>query len=83
MIHVILPEEKKYQTRKAMHMIHPILSQSCYPEVIQWRAIENSLERDFTVTDQSSIAADQIKYKQITFLQDLYSTSYKHMQKIY
>ena len=41
------------------------------------------MDRDFTITKQSSIVAEKIKSKQITFLQDLYKTEYKHLQNVY
>ena len=41
------------------------------------------MDRDFTVAKQSSIMAEKMKSKQITFLQDLYKIEYKHLQNVY
>ena len=73
---MIVPEEKKAQVRKALKTIYPSLSQPHYPEGVQWRAIENIADRDFTVTEQ-------MKYEQSTLLQDLCSTSYKNLQHLH
>ena len=40
------------------------------------------MDRDFTVTEQSSIVAEEIKFKQSVFLQDLCTTEYKHFQNV-
>ena len=82
-IHVLVPEDKKAQARKALKTVYPSLPQPHYPEGIQWRAIENIADRDFTVTEQASIVAERMKHKQSAFLQDLCSTSYKHLQNVH
>ena len=82
-IHVIVPEEKKTQTRKALKIIHHSLPHPHYQEGIQWRGIENIVDRSFTMTEQSSIVAKRMKYKQSTFLQNLCSTTYKHIKNIH
>ena len=66
-----------------MKTVYPSLPQPHYPEGIQWRAIENIADRDFTVTEQASIVAERMKHKQSAFLQDLCSTSYKHLQNVH
>ena len=81
-IHVVIPEDKKAQARKALKAIYPSRPHNNYPEGIQWRAIENIADRDFTVTEQSSIVAERMKFKQSAFLQDLCTTEYKHLQNV-
>ena len=56
-IHVIVPEDKKTQARKALKSIYSSRLHNNYPEGIQWRPVENIADRDFTVTEQSSIVA--------------------------
>ena len=79
-IHVMVPEDKKAQARKSLKTIYPSISSQYYPEGIQWRAIENIADRDFTVTKQSTIVAERMKFKQTSFLQDLCTTEYRHLQ---
>ena len=62
-IYVVVPEDKKVQARKALKAIYPSRPHNNYPEGIQWRAIENIADRDFTVTEQSSIVAERMKFK--------------------
>jgi len=62
-IHVVVPEDKIAQARKALKAIHPSRPHNNYPEGIQWRAIENIADRDITVTEQSSIVAERMKFK--------------------
>ena len=81
--HVIVTEEKKTQARKALKSIYPSLLHPHYLEGIQWEAIENIADSDLIVTEQASIVAERMKYKQSTFLQDLCSTSYKYLQNIH
>ena len=81
-IHVVVPEDKKAQARKALKKIYPSIPRQHYPEGIQWRAIENIADRDFTVTEQSTIVAKTIKYKQNAFLQDLCTTEYRNLQNV-
>ena len=78
-IHVMVPEDKKAQARKSLKTIYPNISSQYYPEEIQWRAIENIADRDFTVTKQSTIVAETMKFKQTSFLQDLCTTEYRHL----
>ena len=81
-IHVVVPEDKKTQARKALKEIYPSRPHNNYPEGIQWRVIENITDRNFTVTEQSSIVAERMKFKQSAFLQDLCTTEYKHLQNV-
>ena len=67
-IHVVVPEDKKAQARKALKAIYSSRPHNNYPECIQWRAIENIADRDFTVTEQSSIVSERMKFKQSAFL---------------
>ena len=69
------------QARKALKEIYPSPHNN-YPEGIQLRAIENIADRDFIVTEQSSIVAERMKFKQSAFLQDLCTTDYKHLQNV-
>lgn len=62
-IDVIVSEEKKPQTRKVLKAIHHSLPQLYYSERVQWRAIENVVDKDFIVTYKSSIIAEKKKYK--------------------
>ena len=78
----MVPEDKKAQARKALKKIYPSIPRQHYPEGIQWRAIENIADRDFTVTEQSAIVAETMKYKQNAFLQDLCTTEYRHLQNV-
>ena len=66
-VHVIVLEDKKAQSRKALKKIYHIISQPHYPGGIQWRTIDNMVARDFTVTAQSSIVVDLIKHKKAHF----------------
>ena len=81
-IHVVVPEDKKTQARKALKEIYPSRPHNNYPEGIQWRVIENITDRNFTVTEQSSIVAERMKFKQSAFLHDLCTTEYKHLQNV-
>ena len=77
-----IPKDKKAQVRKALKVIYPSIPRQHYPEERQWRAIENIADRDFTVIEQSAIVAERMKYKQNAFLQDLYTTEYRHLQNV-
>ena len=81
-IHVVVPEDKRAQARKALKTIYPSRPHNNYPEGIQWRAIENIADHDFTVTEQSSIVAERMKSKQSAFLQNLFTTEYKYLQYV-
>ena len=78
-VHVVVHEDKKYQARKTLKEIYPSTPRKQYPEGIQWREIENIADRDFTMTEQSSIVAERLKLKQNEFIQDLYTTEYRHL----
>ena len=78
----MVPEDKKAQARKALKKIYPSIPRQHYPEGIQWRAIENIADRDFTVTEQSAIVTERMKYKENAFLQDLCTTEYIHLQNV-
>ena len=47
----MLPEGKKAQARKSLKVIYQSIPRQNYPGGIQWRAIENIADRDFTVTE--------------------------------
>ena len=81
-IHVVVPEDKKVQARKALKVVYPSIPRHNYPEGIQWIAIENIADRDFTITKHSTIVAERMKFKQNAFLQDLYTTEYRHLQNV-
>ena len=49
-IHVVVLEDKRNQTRKALEAIYPSIPRQYYPEGIQWIAIENIVNRYSTVT---------------------------------
>ena len=49
---MVVPEDKTSQARKAFKSIYLSQPHNNYPEGIQWRAIENIVDRDFTVTEQ-------------------------------
>ena len=76
------PRRQKLQARKALKGIYPSRLHNNYSEGIQWRAIENIVDRNFTVTKQSSIVAKRMKFKHSPFLQDLCTTEYKHLQNV-
>ena len=48
-------QKKKHKLKKTLKNIYSSRPHNNYPEGIQWRAIENIMDRDFTVTKQSSI----------------------------
>ena len=48
---VVIPEDNKAQTRKALKSIYPSILRQNYPEGIQWRVIEKITDRDFTITE--------------------------------
>ena len=80
-MHVVVPENKKAQTRKALMVIYPSTPRHNYLEGIQWRAIENIADIDFTVTEQSAIVVERIKFNgKNIFLQNLCTTEYRHLQ---
>ena len=81
-IYVVVPEKKKAQARKALKEIYPSILRQNYSEDIQWRAIENIADRDFTVTEQSAIVVKGMKFKKNAFLQDLCTTEYRHLQNV-
>ena len=82
-IHVIVPEDKKNTSyRKVLKAIYPSRPNNNYPEGIQWRTIENIADHDFTVSEQSSIVVERMKFKHSAFLQDLCTTEYKHLQNV-
>ena len=81
-IHVVVPEDKKSPVRKALKAIYLSIPRKHYTEGIQWRAIENIADRDFTVSEQSAIVAERIKYKQNAFLQNLCTAEYRHLQNV-
>ena len=81
-IHVVVPEDKNFQAKKSLKVIYPSIPRQNYPEGIQWRAIENITDRDFTVTEQSAIVVEKIKCKQNTFLQNLCTTEYRHLKNV-
>ena len=62
-IHVVVPEDKKYQARKALKEIYSSIPRQNYSEGIQWRAIENIVDRFFIETEQSDIVVERIKFK--------------------
>ena len=74
----MVPEDKKAQARKALKVTYPSITHNNYLEGIQWRAIENITDREFTVT----IVAERMKFKHSAFLQDLCTTEYKHLQNV-
>ena len=78
----MVPEDKKAQARKELKKIYTSIPRQHYPEGIQWRAIENIADRDFTATEQSAIVAERMKYKQNAFLQDLCTTEYRHLHNV-
>ena len=69
-IHVVVSEDKKAQARKTLKEIYPSIPRQNYPEGIQWRAIENIADRDFTVIEQSAIVVERMKFKKNDFRQD-------------
>ena len=81
-IHVVVPEDKKCQTRKALKAIYPSISRQNCPEGIQRRTIENIADRDFAVMKQSTIVPERKKFKYNIFLQDLCTTTYRHLQNV-
>ena len=52
---------------KALKVIYPNIHHYNDSEGIQWRAIDNIADRDFTVTEQSSIVAERMKFKHSPF----------------
>lgn len=44
--------------------------------------IEKIADRDFAVIEQSSIAAEKMKFKHNYFFQNLCNTEYKHLQNV-
>ena len=62
-IHIVVPENTKAQARKALTAIYYSISQQHHPEGIQWQAIENIADGDFTVTEQSAIVAEMMECK--------------------
>ena len=81
-IHIVVLEDKTSQTRKSLKTIFPSIPRQNYPEDIQWRAIKNTAGRDFTITEQSTIVVERMRFKHNTFLQDLCTTDYRHLQKM-
>ena len=81
-LNVVFPEDKKFQAKQSLKAIYPSIPRQNYPEGIQWRAIENITDRDFTVTEQSAIVVEKIKCKKNTFLQNLCTTEYRHLKII-
>ena len=61
---MVVPEDKKAQTRIALKIIYSSIPRDNYLEGIQWRAIENIVDRGFIVIEQLSIVVEQIKFKQ-------------------
>ena len=49
---------------------------------MQWRTIESIADRDFTVTEQSLIVAERMKFTHSTFLQNLYIIVYTYLQNV-
>ena len=62
-IHVVVPEDKNIQASKALKATYPSRPRNNYLEGIQWRAIENIADHDFTVTEQLSIVVERMKFK--------------------
>ena len=81
-IHVVVPEGKIAQARKALKAIYPSIPRQNCPEDIQWRAFENIVDRDFTATEQSANVVERMKFKQDDFLQDLFTAEYRHLQNV-
>ena len=61
-IHVVVPKDKKAQTRKALKIICPSIPIHNYSEGIQWITIENIADRNFTMTEQSFIVVERIQF---------------------
>ena len=81
-IHIVVPEDNKYQVIQSLKEIHPSIPRQNCLEGVLWRAIENISNRDFTVTKQSAIVAERMKFKKNASLLEICTTKYRHLQNV-